>query len=174
MASRTAPAARRDSIIRTPVATDSAGNVYVADTNAQKIRVAEKDKELHVTVQTNPVGESFTVDGVAYNSTQTFAWNPGSSHTIATTLAQPAGTGIRYLWSYWSDTGKIAHTIVADVEKTVTATFTKQYQLTMIAGSGGTVTPSTAWKNDGSKVAISAVPGTGYSFTNWNGNGVGS
>src|SRR5207237_1403121 len=43
---------------------------------------------VQVTVQTNPAGLTFTIDGTGYNAVQTFSWQPGSSHTIATTSAQ--------------------------------------------------------------------------------------
>ena len=48
---------------------------------------------IQVTVQTNPVGLSFTVDGATYTSTQTFSWQPSSSHTVATTSTQSGGSG---------------------------------------------------------------------------------
>src|SRR5947207_2063567 len=35
---------------------------------------------VQVTVQTNPTGLSFSVDGTTYISAQTFSWTPGSSH----------------------------------------------------------------------------------------------
>ena len=57
---------------------------------------------VQVTVQTNPAGLSFTVDGTTYTSAQTFSWQPGSSHTIATTSPQSGGTGVRYVWTNWS------------------------------------------------------------------------
>ena len=51
---------------------------------------------VQVTVQTNPTGLSFSVDGTPYTAAQTFSWQPGSSHTIATTspraVAQGCGT----------------------------------------------------------------------------------
>src|SRR5438874_3797916 len=56
---------------------------------------------VQVTVQTNPANHSFTVDGTSYTTAQTFSWQPCSSHTIATTLPQSRGTGVRYVWSSW-------------------------------------------------------------------------
>jgi hypothetical protein len=59
--------------------------------------------------------------------------------------------------------------------KTYTANFNTQYMLTMVAGTGGTVSPgSSQWRNSGATVSISATPATGYSFSNWNGSGTGS
>src|SRR4029453_4151198 len=66
---------------------------------------------VQVTVQTNPLGRTLSVDGRTYNWTQTFPWASGSSHTIATSSPQSGGTGVRYVWSRWSDNGAISHTV---------------------------------------------------------------
>jgi hypothetical protein len=133
---------------------------------------------VQVTVQTTPAGLGFTVDGTTYSSTQTFSWQPGSSHTIATTSAQSGGTGVRYVWTRWSDNGAISHTVAPTTNKTYTATFTTQYYLTMTHGTGGTVSPSSGWKNSGVSVSISATPTNNtqvsYSFAGWTGSGPGS
>ena len=129
---------------------------------------------VNVTVQTSIVGPTFSVDGTPYSSAQTFSWQPGSSHTIATTSPQSAGPGVQYAWNNWSDNGAISHTVTPTTNKTYTARFTTQYFLTMSAGTGGTVTPTSGWKNSGAAVSITAKPATGYSFTNWTGAGTGS
>src|SRR5206468_4230388 len=49
---------------------------------------------IRVTVQTNPIGRSFTVDGTTYTAAHRFSWVPRSSHTIATTSPQSGGTGV--------------------------------------------------------------------------------
>ncbi|PYM00548.1 MAG: hypothetical protein DMF19_09170 [Verrucomicrobia bacterium] len=129
---------------------------------------------VQVTVQTNPTGLTFTVDGTSYSSTQTFSWVPGSSHTIATTSPQNGATGVRYVWTNWSGGGAISHTVAPTTNKTYTATFTTQYYLTMTHGTGGTVSPTSGWKNSGVTVSISATPASGYSFNSWTGTGTGS
>ena len=125
-------------------------------------------------MQTNPTGLSFSVDGTPYAAAQTFSWQPGSSHTIATTSPQSGGTGVRYVWTSWSGGGAISHTVAPVTNKTFTATFTTQYYLTMTKGTGGTVSPTSGWRNNGAVVSISATRATGYSFTNWTGTGTGS
>jgi hypothetical protein len=131
-----------------------------------------------VTVQTTPAGLAFTVDGSSYSSTQTFSWAPGSSHTIATTSPQSGGTGVQYVWTRWSDNGAISHTVAPTTNKTYTATFTTQYYLTMVAGTGGTVSPGSGWRNSGATVSITATPTNNnqvsYSFAGWTGSGPGS
>jgi len=129
---------------------------------------------VQVTVQTNPAGRTFTVDGNPYTSAQSFSWQPGSSHTIATTSPQSGGTGIRYVFAGWSDGHAISHTITPTKNTTYTAKFNTQYYLTMTHGTGGTVTPASGWRNSGAAVSISAAPASGYSFTNWTGSGTGS
>jgi hypothetical protein len=129
---------------------------------------------VQVTVQTNPAGRSFTVGGSLYTAAQKFSWEPGSSHSIGTTSAQSGGTGVQYLWTKWSDNGAISHNVAPTTNKAYTANFTTQYYLTMSAGTGGKVSPSSGWRNSGTAVSISATPVSGYIFTHWTGSGTGS
>jgi uncharacterized repeat protein (TIGR02543 family) len=78
------------------------------------------------------------------------------------------------VWSKWSDGGGISHTVAPTIPTTYTANFTKQYYLTMKPGTGGTVSPSSGWKNSGTTHSISAKAATGYAFNGWTGNGTGS
>ena len=58
---------------------------------------------------------------------------------------------------------------------TITGNFTTQFQLTTIAGSGGTVTPASGAFFDASTTAnINAIPNSGFTFANWTGPVVGS
>ena len=129
---------------------------------------------VQVIVQTNPAGERFTVDGSTYSTKQTFSWQPGSSHTLGASSPQSGGTGIQYVWKSWSDNGTVSHTVATTANKTYTANFTTQYYLTMSAGGGGKVSPSSGWKNSGAGVSITATPTTGYLFGDWTGSGTGS
>jgi hypothetical protein len=126
------------------------------------------------TVQANPAGRSFTVDGTAYTSAQSFSWTPGSTHTIATTSPQSGGAGIQYLWNSWSDGGALSHTITAGSNFFYAANFTTQYYLTMNAGPGGSVSLASGWTNSGANVSVSASASNGYSFAGWTGSGSGS
>jgi uncharacterized repeat protein (TIGR02543 family) len=130
---------------------------------------------VQVTVQTNLAGRTFSVDGTSYTAAQTFSWQPGSTHTIATTSPQNGATGVRYVWMNWTGGGAISHTVAPTTNKTYTANFNTQYFLTMSHGTGvGTVSPTSSWRSSGAAISISATPATGYSFTNWTGSGTGS
>jgi len=129
---------------------------------------------LEVTVQTSPAGRSYSVDGIDYASAQTFNWFAGDPHVIATTTPQAGGTDTRYVWTGWSDAGAISHVVAPLVDATYTASFDTQYQLTMNASTGGTVTPPTSWRDPGEIVTITATPDAAYDFLGWNGVGSGS
>jgi hypothetical protein len=127
-----------------------------------------------VTVQASLAGLSFTVDGTTYTNAQAFNWTSGSNHTIATTTPQSGGAGVQYVWSSWSDSGSISHTITPATSGTYTANFTTQYYLTMNSGTGGSVSPASGWNNSGAVVGIGTTPSSGYAFSAWVGSGTGS
>jgi uncharacterized repeat protein (TIGR02543 family) len=58
------------------------------------------------------------------------------------------------------------------------ANFTTQYYLTMGHGTGGTVSPSSGWRNSGAAISIKATPtnnsSVSYNFSGWTGTGTGS
>jgi len=127
-----------------------------------------------VTVQTTPVGPTFSVDGTTYSTQQQFSWVAGSRHTIATTSPQSGGSGVQYVWTKWSDRGTISHVVIPTTNTTYTATFQTQHFLTMNAGTGGTVTPASGWNNAGSNVTIKAKVNHSFTFAGWVGSGTGS
>ncbi len=141
--------------------------------NAPITETASFAQTVQVTVQTSPSGRSFTVDGSTYTAAQTFPWTSGSSHTISTTTPQSGASGTQYVWSNWSDSGSISHTVSPTSSATYTANFTTQYLLTMNAGTGGTVSPASGYYNSGQSVQIQATAISG-SFTGWTGTGTGS
>lgn len=128
-----------------------------------------------VTVTSSPSGRSLTVDGSpCIGPCGPYSWTAGSSHTITTTSPQSGTSGTQYLWSSWSDGGAISHTVAPTSNMTYTASFTTRYYLTMNAGTGGTVSPSSGYVNSGQNVPITATPGGGYVFSSWTGAGSGS
>jgi hypothetical protein len=128
-----------------------------------------------ITITTSPANLLVSVDGGSFVSAPLVeTWNPGSSHTIATTSPQSGGTGIQYVYGSWSDGGAISHGItVPSTATTYTASFATQYQLTTAANPsiGGTVTPTSGnYYTSGTVVPLMATANAGYSFTNWTGN----
>src|SRR5579862_8933316 len=124
-----------------------------------------------ITVATSPSGLAFAVDGVTFNSPQTFQWTAGASHTIGVTAGtQAGGAGIQNLYASWSDGGAQNHAItVPSSAATYTANFTTQYFLTTAAGTGGTISPASEWVNQGSIVSVTASASNGYQFSGFTG-----
>jgi hypothetical protein len=132
-----------------------------------------------VTVQTNPEGLQFSVDGGApATAPQTLGLAAGS-HTLTVASPQPGAASVEYSFEHWSDgstanprtitVGSGAATYTADFTTAATA----QFELTISASpaSGGTVTPASGTLyNSGTVVPISATPASGYTFQNWTGN----
>ena len=104
-------------------------------------------------------GGSFTGAGV---------YSPGTVVAISET----ANSGYRA--SGWGGTNgpntasptSAATTITMSANRSLTAQFTAQYTLTLVAGTGGTVTGGGVF-DSGSTVPIVATPSSGYRFVNW-------
>ncbi len=83
-----------------------------------------------ITVTCNPPGPGFLiVDGTPIVCPQTFAWVPGSTHTIE--ALKPSGNlWIQYVWQSWNDSGPQSHTItVPSSSTTFMATFQTTYPI---------------------------------------------
>ena len=125
------------------------------------------------TIQTNPSGLQFSVDGGAVlTAPQTLSLSQGA-HTLAVVTTQAGGVGTQYLFTGWNDSGAPSHGItVAGAAATYTASFTTQYQLT-IGGAppaGGTMTPASGtFYDSGTVVPVTAAPNGGYTFGGWTG-----
>lgn len=97
---------------------------------------------LQFTVTSNPPGlaSSIEVDGVIYNSPQTFFWSVGSTHSIAAltpcNLAHSPYTSFTFV--SWSDGGLIAHVITAPTSST---TYTALFATTATSVSCGSPNP---------------------------------
>jgi Bacterial Ig-like domain (group 3)/NHL repeat len=128
---------------------------------------------IEISINTNPSGLSFTVDGTMYDSAQTLTWASGTSHTIS--ISTPQGTGnTQYTFASWSDgTTDVSDTVTATINTTsYTATFNPSYQLTAASSpsGGGTVSPASGtYYPSGAVVNLSASPNSGYIFSGWTG-----
>ncbi|MBN9659009.1 MAG: hypothetical protein J0H49_12570 [Acidobacteria bacterium] len=113
------------------------------------------------------------LDGQPVYQPTTILVPPGSSHEISTTATQtnPAGIYMRFQFLDWSDGGAITHTVTPVADTTYTAKFRTQFQLTLSAGAGGTISPATDYYDAGSAVQLLATPQGGYVFTNFSTSG---
>jgi hypothetical protein len=130
---------------------------------------------VQTTITTSPAGLLVSVDGGTLTTAPLVEnWVPGSSHTIATTSPQ-SGTGVQYVWSSWSDSGAISHSItVPSTATTYTASFNTQYQLTTAASpsADGTVTPTSGgYYASGATIPVTATANAGFTFSNWTSTG---
>ena len=127
-----------------------------------------------VTIQTDPEGLQFSVDGgTAQTAPQTLRLAPGA-HTIAVAATQAGTAGTQYVFAGWSDGGAVSHSITAAANSSAayTASFQTQYQLTVAASpaADGSVTPASGtFYNAGASAAVMATAAGGYAFTSWTG-----
>lgn len=126
-----------------------------------------------VTVDTSPAGLGVTVDSTSYTAPQSFSWQSGSSHTIATTSPQ-TGTGTQYVFQSWSDAGAMSHLVTAPGSPTTyTASFQTQYYLTTTVNPSGqgSISPASGYFNAGTSVNVSAASlGNGLPFLGFSGD----
>jgi uncharacterized repeat protein (TIGR02543 family) len=147
-------------------------------TNASPLTVTNVTQNLTITA--NFTQQSFTVTFVAGaggsitgSSSQTVAYG-GSATAVS------AVPSVGYTFTTWTGAGftttNASPLTVTNVTQnlTITATFTPQiFTVTFVAGAGGSITGSSSQTvtYGGSVSPVSAVPGVGYTFTNWTGAG---
>jgi Divergent InlB B-repeat domain len=73
-----------------------------------------------------------------------------------------------------NQSGNSPTTITLEGPTTVILAYTAQYWVDIVAGAGGTVSPSSQWVSAGGTITLSATADTGYSFLYWVGTGAGS
>ena len=156
------------------IAANQAGldGYYSAAPQMTQNLVVTPKSQLSVVIQTVPSGLNFTVtdsDGTnSYTAPHLFAWVPGSTHTVTAASTQPGITGVRYLFTNWSDGGALTHALIAPAASaTYTAAFATQYQLTATTDGHGTAIPAQQWYNAGAYATILATPASGYVFSAW-------
>lgn len=136
---------------------------------------------INVTVQSNPAGASFSVDGTSYSGTHVFNWSAGSLHTIAAAATQSAGAGTQYTWNSWSDSGAMSHAIAPTADATYIASFGTRYLLSSsVSPSGAGILsanpPSvTGFYDVGTVVQLTVAPASPVcTFNSWTGDLSGS
>ena len=130
-----------------------------------------------ITINTDPPGRRFYIDGASYTSPQTVSRPPTSQLQISVDELQVAGD-TRYKFESWSDGSTDAwhQVIVPPVATTYTATFTTQYHLDpeAVPSVGGTITASPpssdGFYDSGQSVTLTAVGASNYAFHDWGGD----
>ncbi len=147
-----------------------------------------------VRVGTSVPNARFEVDGIEYQSTQTFFWSKGSKHFLSITPNQDSrSSGSRFTFSGWvlgdgsTFSGSSSITVTADPSITsLTASVTLEHMIMLYfydcpnplvrcPGSNGQVTVNGTvyyggtqlWLSAGSTVIMSAEPYTGFVFGGW-------
>jgi len=127
-------------------------------------------------VDTDPAGLTFKVDGKSYTTAQLFEWTAGSTHTIFASGQQSGGNGTRYVFAKWSDGKDTSHVVIAAASGgSFIAAYARQYYLTTNTSPRGTVSPQSGWYAENASVSIAAVPNLPSAiFQGWTGAGPGS
>jgi hypothetical protein len=153
---------------QTITATDTVNSAITATTTYPL------SQTVNVTVGTSPAGLAFSVDNTPYTSNQTFTWNVGAQHTIATTATQPTSPGVEATFTAWSDSGALSHIVTASSSQTsYIATFGAAFQLNLAPNNGawGSVSPASGnYYSAIQVVPILATPAGGHRFTGWTGS----
>ena len=127
---------------------------------------------VNITIASNPLGSGYVeVDGIPETTPISFAWTPGSTHSLEAVSQVQGPSGIRYVWSGWSDGGTQNHTIaVPSSPQTVTAEYQTQYEVTFTTNpnGAGSISPSgDTWWAAGSSISITVYANSGYTFNSW-------
>jgi hypothetical protein len=130
------------------------------------------------TIVTRPPGLTFTADGHAFNTPQTFPWAVGGNHNVSAAQTQGyGGAGTRVNFTDWSDGGALSHTVAgSDTVRQITLDYGKQYLVTGIASPSGDGTiafsPSSTdgYYDADTPITATATPNTGFVFTGFTGD----
>ena len=129
------------------------------------------------TIDSTPSGRRITVDGVSYTTPINFAWQAGSTHTLAAPATQTSTTGsAEYLFTGWQDgnTSGTRTATASDSDATFTAAYSTEYLLTTDTVGAGTVTASPTsvdgYYPAGTVVQLTAAPSAGSFLRYWLGD----
>ncbi|HLJ46478.1 MAG TPA: BACON domain-containing carbohydrate-binding protein [Bryobacteraceae bacterium] len=155
-----------------PVAAANSATTTVT-MNAPTTVTANFSASTGITIQTNPPGLLFTIDGGAAQTAPQVLNLSAGTHTMAVATTQQPASGTQELFTSWNDGGAASHSItVTSAPATYLASFKTQYQLTISASPavGGTVTPASGFFDAAAVVNISVTPAAGFLFMGWTGS----
>ena len=116
-------------------------------------------------VRTSPPGLTYSVDGVASNSTAVLAWEAGVVHWLNTTSPQTDVNGTTWVFSAWSDGAAMNHSVVPVGPGNYTASFDPAVSIVVDTVPSGLLVewdsvlrtaPFTVWCPLGSAHAVNA------------------
>ena len=127
-----------------------------------------------ITVDTDPPGIPFRVDGQVFGGEQTFYWPAGQTHLFCCDSIYPVGTHTRAVFTDWNGApGLCLEYTVPDQDDFLIGHHVAQYRLIRYvqpAGLGSiTVYPEGEWFDKGTELAVTAVPNPNVSFIQWKG-----
>ncbi|MEE9341457.1 MAG: sialidase family protein, partial [Thermoplasmata archaeon] len=125
---------------------DSLPQSHVITVNGPGTITANFGIQYQIDFGTNPPGLNVEIDTITYPTPQSFWWDEGSMHFIDVVSPQSGGPGVQYVFSLWSDLGPQGHSIVISGPDTLTATFTRQYYLTVTSSYG--ITNGEGWYDE--------------------------
>ena len=144
--------------------------------DSPKSVTANFQRQVRITLSTDPTGLSYYVDDTLYTETETFVWLQGSEHNFSTISPQSGGDGVQHLFSQWTDGGNMEHTYTVPLlDEEVTAEFFTQYYLTVISERGSTT--GDGWHDANTLVSFSVdsldqiSADERYVFDRWEGEG---
>ena len=123
-----------------------------------------------VTITSNPLGRTVTVDQVDRTTPYSAVWRAGEFHTLDVPSPQRvSGVNDRYVFSHWRHGGSRRQTVQPAGDTTYTANFTLQHFLTTRTDPGGGGIPGGGrWYDHGSTARVGPAPNMeGYEFSHW-------
>ena len=128
--------------------------------------------KVSVTVTSNPLGRTVTVDGTHRTTPYTAAWDSGSSHRLNVPYLQPTGQD-RYVFSHWSHGGSQSQSVAPTRNATYTANFNLQHFLSTRTEPRGIGVPGGGtWYNHNTMATVGPAPTiSGYVFSYWRKDG---
>jgi hypothetical protein len=133
-------------------------------------------REFLVSVATDPPGLAFSLDGL--NSTASVSeWlQNGTTHAVEVAQIQ-AGTGVRFLFDQWSDSGAASHPLVVRGAASLVASYFTEWHVTLtseplalsiVVDGSRVAAPAERWWANGSQHMVSAsLNGTGSTQTRY-------
>uniref|UniRef100_Q01QY5 Metallophosphoesterase n=1 Tax=Solibacter usitatus (strain Ellin6076) TaxID=234267 RepID=Q01QY5_SOLUE len=115
---------------------------------------------------------SETIDGSTSQGPATTTWALNSNHTVSVPAVVSPSSGVRYIFTGWSDgTQTASRTISAGPVTLFIAQYQQQFQVSVQASpaAGGTATGG-GWFNANASATLTATSSAGFAFTGFSGD----